>query len=497
VIDHEQVKAEIDRILSSESLAGKNQLKRLLEFLFRNMDSQAALKPSHIIRELWPEESSTKGSTDVATEMNRLRRAVESYYSIEGENDAVAISFPSRAKPGSDGEKDRRWIVAIPRQGVEIALAPNLQSISTPAWIPASPPVRPSGRRARFALAGTLVVVALVAGFAAKFLRADNVPQAGILSGETLTIVNSEGQELWHKSFAGGFWPEYYGQGLAQRLWIGDLAGDGHSEVLFLYNPAGNPKSHSTTLICFSDRGEEKWRWTPGRALPELNGTPPVYLTFGFGVLKSVHGAPRRIVLSSQNEPYYPDQIAVIDSNGKTISEYWHSGILNHLALADLDGSGREEILASGISNGYDQATLVVLDPDRVFGASVEAARPEVQLHGMGFAQERVRLLFPRSDLNKSLSVYNAGQDMTIANGRVRLIVWECSLTPTCLILYEFDKDFNLRAVTPDDQFVSAHKQFFLNRKDNHPFTAEEAAEFRKVRCLVGCKTPYVPVKIP
>ena len=275
------------------------------------------------------------------------------------------------------------------------------------------------------------------------------------------------------------------------------MDGKGHTNVLFLYHPAVNPKSHSTTLICFSDRGQEIWRWTPGRALSELDGTPVVYFTFGFGVLKAAQGGHRRIVLSSQNDPFYPDQIAIVDSNGKTVSEYWHSGILNHLALADLDGDGREEIIASGISNGYHQATLIVLDSDKVFGASAEAARPEIQLHGMGVAQERVRLSFSSQRFEPSLSVYNMGEEMTIDQGRIRLIVWECSLNPKCLIVYEFDKDFHLRSVTPDDQFRSAHKEFYLNRKDGHPFSKQEEAEFQKIRCLVGCKTEFVPVQIP
>ena len=119
----------------------------------------------------------------------------------------------------------------------------------------------------------------------------------------------------------------------------------------------------------------------------------------GFGVLPATNDQHRRIVVMSRHEYYYPTQIAVVDANGKTLSEYWHSGHLFHFKLASLEG--REEIIASGISNGYHQATLLVLDPDHVSGASTETARPEVQIHGMGAPNERIRLLFPRSDLNR------------------------------------------------------------------------------------------------
>ena len=321
-------------------------------------------------------------------------------------------------------------------------------------------------------------------------------PRSARLDGSTLIVTNTKGQDLWRKGFPDGLSTEYYSQGVATRTWIGDLDGDGHSDVLFLQHPAGSMTSHSTTLICYSDRGTQKWRWHPGRELPELEGNPATFRTVGLAVLKARPGERRRIVLSSTHMPQYPDQVAVIDADGKTISEYWHSGHLYSRTVADLDGDGREEILAAGISNGYRQATLVVLDPDRVFGASSEVARPEIQLHGMGNAQERLRLLFPRSDMNKTLSVYNQNEGIIVENGRTRLAVRECWQLPGCLIWYEFDKDFHLVSVEPDDQFRAAHAEFYLKLKENHPFTKEEESEFQRVRCLVGCPTEFVPVEI-
>jgi hypothetical protein len=276
-----------------------------------------------------------------------------------------------------------------------------------------------------------------------------------------------------------------------------DLDGKGHTSVLLLYHPAISPRSRSTTLICYSDRGKEKWRWTPGRELPELEGTPATFRTVALVVLKATEKRPLRIVVSSIHDPWWPNQIAMLDSNGKTISEYWHSGHLDHLTLADLDGDGREQIVATGISNGYHQATLIVLDPDRVFGASTEAARPELQIHGMGAAEERLRLLFPRSDLNKTLSVYNAGQEATIEHGRIRFSVAECLQPPSCLMWYEFDKHFELETAYADEQFRTAHAQFYAKGKDAHSFGPQEQAEFEKVRCLAGCKSEFVALQTP
>jgi hypothetical protein len=416
-MDRTAISAQIDRLLNSRSFASKSQLRKLLEVLFRNMDSQATLKPDRVIKELWPDETKTKGSADVAAEMNRLRRALESYYDGEGKTDPITISLPNRSAPAPDGTQEKRWIAAKPRGGLED-----------------SSPVSPVNPRRGLKIAAAAAGLCIVAYFAFRVLASDGQPQSGRLDGATLTVLNAEGKALWSKGFSDGFWPEFYDQGVAPRIRFVDLEGHGHSSVLLLYHPAISPRSRSTTLICYSDRGKEKWRWTPGRELPELEGTAATFRTVAVVVLKATEKRAVRIVVSSIHDPWWPNQIAILDSNGKTISEYWHSGHLDHLTLADLDGDGRDEIVATGISNGYHQATLVVLDPDRVFGASTEAARPELQIHGMGIAQERLRLLFARSDLNKTLSVYNAAQEATIEHGRIRLSVAECLQPPSCLM---------------------------------------------------------------
>ncbi len=142
-------------------------------------------------------------------------------------------------------------------------------------------------------------------------------------------------------------------------------------------------------------------------------GQSGAYATWAIRVLKATEKSPSRIVVLSQQQPWWPSQIALVNADGKTISEYWHSGGLSYMELADLDGNGKEEIIATGISEYDHQATLVVLDPDRVFGASTEV-QPEFQIHGMGAAQERMRLLFPRSDMNRALFQYNLAMDPSI-----------------------------------------------------------------------------------
>jgi hypothetical protein len=484
-MDPTAISDQIDRILRSPSFASKSQLRKLLEVLHKNMDSQTTLTPDQVIRELWPEETRTKRSADVATEMNRLRHALKAYYDGEGKTDPITVSLPNRSVPAPNGNPEKRWIVARPRE-TETAELRHAGEDQGPL-----PRVR---SRRGLKLTAAIAAIGIAAYIGVQVLTAHDDPKLGRLDGSTLTIMNAEGKELWRKAFPDGFTADwYYAKGQTTRIWFGDLEGKGHTSVLFLYAPA-NLQSHSSTLICYSDRGKEKWRWTPGKELPELNGSPATFRTAALAVLKAADKRAPRIVVESIHDTWWPSQIAVLDANGKTISEYWHSGALTYMMLADLDGDGREEIVATGVSEYDHQATLVVLDPDRVFGASSEE-RPEFQIHGMGIAQEKLRLLFPRSDLNRALFQFNWATEPTVERGSIRLTVTECISPPGCRIWYEFDKSFHLiAAFAGGDEFRSAHARFYQTGKDAHSLSAEEQAAFQKVRCLVGCKSEFVPV---
>lgn len=479
---------QLERILESSTFATKNQLKKLLVILFENIDSQSNLTPGLIISRIWPNETRTKRSTDVATEMNRLRNALDSYYGSEGADDPIRIYLPNRSARNGEATHETRWIAAETRNGAKRAPEAEAET-KTKTAVPARPIWR-------FAIA--VAAVAALGCAAYLLIRASAFhpqPQFGRLDGSVLRIMNADGKELWSKSFPEGFGPDwYYAPGMGPRLWFADLEGKGETSVLFAYSAAG-PQPHSTTLICYSSRGREKWRWTPGKELPELAGSPATYEIFALAILRATEKGPASIVVSSPHALWWPSQIAILDSGGKLQSEYWHSGALTHIILADLDGDGRREIIATGADSGYDhQATLVVLDPERLSGASAEE-NPDFQIHGMGMAQERLRLLFPRSDLNRALYQYNQAIDPSFDQGHLRLAVTECITPPGCRIWYEFDRNFRLiAAYAGGDEFRSAHNRFFQVGKGAHTLSAQEQAAFQKVRCLRGCSSDYVPV---
>ena len=48
---------------------------------------------------------------------------------------------------------------------------------------------------------------------------------------------------------------------------------------------------------------------------------------------------------ATTHDLYYPSQVVLLAPDGRLLHEYWHSGHLNHLQAADLDGNGRIEFV--------------------------------------------------------------------------------------------------------------------------------------------------------
>ncbi len=177
-MDPTAISDQIDRILRSQSFASKGQLRKLLEILSKNMDSQTTLKPDQVINELWPQETRTKRPADVATEMNRLRHALESYYNGEGKTDPITISLPNRSAAAAEGMHEKRWIVAIPRDGTE-----NRADVDPPSGPHRN---RRNGLKIAAAITALGAALGIVAYISIRVLAVHVEPKVGRRDGSTL-----------------------------------------------------------------------------------------------------------------------------------------------------------------------------------------------------------------------------------------------------------------------------------------------------------------------
>ena len=92
---------------------------------------------------------------------------------------------------------------------------------------------------------------------------------------------------------------------------------------------------------------------------------------------------------------YYPYALCAFDEDGNLLRQYANKGHVDDSLVLDLDGDGRDELLASGTNNAkaYQGATVFILDLDHWRGASVDSlCNPESSEPDSA----RIRLVIPR-----------------------------------------------------------------------------------------------------
>ncbi|MEK7408254.1 MAG: hypothetical protein AAB225_24550 [Acidobacteriota bacterium] len=220
------------------------------------------------------------------------------------------------------------------------------------AWKTSGPPAPqplPTSRLRR--LWPALLMLSIAGASLALFMPKLNGPPAALsLQDNTLIVSDQAGRELWRKTIG-----RPLQAGLHTRLapgqshnwpvsWVGDLDGDGRTEVLFVHSFYPDTSTGSTPLVCYSDRGVEKWRFVPNRVVATLADTfGPIYNTWQIAVF-SLRDGSRAVLVSSPHYHLYPHQIALLSPRGELLREYWHSGQFYRMEVADADGDGGSEI---------------------------------------------------------------------------------------------------------------------------------------------------------
>jgi transcriptional regulator with XRE-family HTH domain len=296
----------------------------------------------------------------------------------------------------------------------------------------------------------------------------------------TLIVVDGQGREVWRHQFATRLAQAAYGdQNVIRRCTFADLDGDGYVETLFVHVPL-DFASEGQTLICFTEDGKIKWEFVPGKAVKDSTGREyvPPYFISNVHIVPFAKSSPR-VLVSSNHYLHNPNQIAMLDIDGKLTSEYWHSGHLLCVAHADLDGDGIEEILLAGVNNGYRQGTLVIFDSFNVSGVSSQPGR---QILGLTAGTEKAVVLFPRTCVSKD-APYNRVMALHVTRERrIMLAVAEgvSEARNPGVMIYELDFSLNVVNARPDSHLQEAHRALEIQGALNHSWTEEENEQLRR-----------------
>lgn len=154
-------------------------------------------------------------------------------------------------------------------------------------------------------------------------------------------------------------------------------------------------------LLAVSRRdGRTLWETTPDRAAAARAFGDSLVYEGGFHCRDFLvadlegDGVPE-LVVRFQHSIWYPNLLCEVDAAGRRLAQYANMGSLYDMTAADIDGDGRDEVIAAGTNNAraYQGATVFVLDADHFGGAAVD----RWAVPGSGVADSsRVRVVLPQ-----------------------------------------------------------------------------------------------------
>lgn len=336
-------------------------------------------------------------------------------------------------------------------------------------------------------LAGFLTLLGI--GVVLLFRGLHSSPRSSRVERDALIILDDRGVALWRKSFP-ALDPSVYAGDTKLPVWIGDLDGDGKTEVLFVPCNAGG----CGPLLCYSSSGEERWHYLPHRAVHTRREVfLPPFSTLWFTVARVGPRGALRVIVGSRHHTYYPMQVALLSPDGRLEREYWHSGYLDKFSVQDVAGDGHAAIILGGVSNGSRAATLVVLDPDS-FGGASEEENTDYQLLGFPKGVEKARLLFPRTCINTALDEpFNFVSAMQTEQDGIAIAVTEQASGSPPVIYYHLNAQLRLRQVDASTNFAHVHAQLRAAGMLDHDYDPKELDELDPIRYLTGRMTSPHP----
>ena len=354
-----------------------------------------------------------------------------------------------------------------------------------------SPPLQPSETPPRRQFAITSIAIAVTLGgtlTAAGFLL--NQPRDPVsiqADGANLMALDAKSREVWRHAMPWEMKEDIYkntSETSARRFQFLDLDGYPGPELLAEYMP----QRHETLgnfLYAFDRKGEPLWSFKAGKEVSDKRGSfTPVYWLDPFEVVASKDGSHLKIIATSHHSVHYPNQVVVLDAQGKITGEYWHSGHLRRLSTADLDRDGIPEAILGGANVGWHKATLVVLDPRNVSGASTQPPGDPHQLQGFPPGSEKAVVLFPRSCLGKH-EEFDIVSQIRVTDNRITVVVQQSvNEYVGYYLVFELDWNLNLITVRPSDTFQARHREMEVQGLLDHPYSEAEMAALKQLKVI-------------
>ena len=291
----------------------------------------------------------------------------------------------------------------------------------------------------------------------------DREPASIDVIKDTMMVYNKKHELLWTHKEAFEFRP------FPGKEWIfEDLDGNGDKELICAINRRDSEISTSW-VACYSKRGKKLWEYFPGQRIrTDSREYSDKYLARPVDIVDIGQKRRKGLLVGASHSPWHPYKLALLNSEGKPLGEYWNAGHLYHPSTiqADLDGDGVKEVIIGGQNNGFDKACLVVLDPRHFEGTSPqEGVSRGYRFLDLPPGKEKYYLLFPQSILCALFETRNFVREIHLLENEKKLevIVQEYADViaggKDYLLHYVLDYQMRVLECIPQDYYLSKLKE--------------------------------------
>lgn len=325
------------------------------------------------------------------------------------------------------------------------------------------------------------IVAALIIIFLLAKTTIIPIPADFKINNSALIILDKKGKDLWQydtgienlvdeEEYKKYFQYKKNRPGECTRdlphLMIKDINNDSLPEVLFsiqTINEFGEGE-----ILCFDSKGNIIWTFKSERELKFGKKVySPDYRILGFDVFDLDHDGKLEIIVNSAHLPDFPSQLAILDSEGNVLGEYWNSGRLQDFACTDINDDSRLELIVAAMNNEYAKPSLIVFDISLIEGSSPQN-KEFYKCNEFKPGSEKYYVLFPKVEevfiegLMESISRIDI-----LKNNRIR------ATSAGSNIIYEFDYGLILQDVRLSHSFQYKYERAYAEGKIDSELSEE------------------------
>ena len=305
------------------------------------------------------------------------------------------------------------------------------------------------GSAALYMFSGVILLVTFAFYFG---IVRHSVPMELILRDNYYSVVNRFGYTLWNTE------PE------ASNAVIIDLDNDGEKEILLTYSSKGEIDKRSK-LYCYDKSGSIDWELYVGKDVTYGNTTYSELFSVSIIITADIDNDLKQEIILVCQFGLFPNQFLLLNHEGTILSEYWHSGGFQDVAVDDVfPGNDVKEIIACGTNNEFGSGVLIILDPMKMSGQSPQV-NPHFLQKGIESGNEIFYIRLPKTHFSEFPEREYARHLSIRPEGTIKLFSGTNGFTAKFgydgHVIYIFDTEMKLIYSTKTDDYFKLLKMVY------------------------------------